>query len=42
MPKLILGYWKIRGLGQHLRLLLSYAGLKFEEVQYDNPDKWFL
>ena len=42
MSKLILGYWKIRGLGQYLRLLLSYTGLEFEEVQYDNPDKWFL
>lgn len=41
MSKIKLGYWKVRGLGQPLRLLLSYTGLDFEEVQYDNPDKWF-
>lgn len=41
MSKIVIGYWKIRGLAQYLRLLLAYSGLDFEEVQYDNPDKWF-
>lgn len=41
MSKIVIGYWKIRGLGQHIRLLMAYSGLEFEEVQYDNPDKWF-
>ena len=36
-----LGYWKIRGLGQALRLLLTYTGVEFKEVQFDNQDKWF-
>lgn len=30
MSKLVLGYWKVRGLGQNLRLLLAYSGLEFE------------
>jgi glutathione S-transferase len=41
MSQVVLGYWKIRGLGQFLRLLLSYSGLDFKEVQYDNQEKWF-
>jgi glutathione S-transferase len=41
MPHLVLGYWKIRGLAQPLRHLLSYTGLEFQEVQYDNREKWF-
>jgi len=41
MSKITIGYWKIRGLGQYIRLLLSYSGLEFQEVQYDNQDKWF-
>ena len=39
--KVTLGYWKIRGLGQALRLLLTYTGTEFQEVQFDNQDKWF-
>lgn len=38
--RVILGYWKMRGLGQHLRLLLAYTGLEFEEVQYESKEKW--
>lgn len=41
MPKVVLGYWKIRGLAQYIRHLISYTGIQFEEVLYDNPDKWF-
>ncbi|KAK3849452.1 hypothetical protein Pcinc_043797 [Petrolisthes cinctipes] len=31
-----LGYWKIRGLGQHIRLLLEYVGEDYEDKQYTN------
>jgi glutathione S-transferase len=41
MSKLVFGYWKVRGLGQPLRLLLAYSGLDFEDVQYDSREKWF-
>lgn len=41
MAKVTLGYWKIRGLAQYLRHLLSYTETDFQEVQYDNQDKWF-
>jgi len=30
----VLGYWKIRGLAQHIRLLLHYAGEKYIEESY--------
>ncbi|XP_067683085.1 glutathione S-transferase Mu 5-like [Haliotis asinina] len=36
-----LGYWAIRGLAQPIRLLLTYGGEEFEDVQYvqgDAPD----
>nr|XP_022302683.1 glutathione S-transferase Mu 3-like [Crassostrea virginica] len=36
MPSL--GYWKIRGLAQPIRLLLNYAGEEFEDVQYEQGD----
>lgn len=36
-----LGYWKIRGRGQIPRLLLSYTGATWEDVQYTGPDQWF-
>lgn len=39
-----MGYWNIRGLGQAPRLLLSHAGVDFEEKTYDvdqNSQKWF-
>lgn len=41
MATVTLGYWKIRGLAQYLRHLLSYTETEFQEVQYDNQDKWF-
>lgn len=33
-PKILLGYWEIRGLGQPCRLLLSYVGADFEDKRY--------
>ncbi|XP_071546691.1 glutathione S-transferase Mu 4-like [Panulirus ornatus] len=30
----VLGYWNIRGLGQSIRLLLSYTGTEFEDKMY--------
>ncbi|KAH3876559.1 glutathione S-transferase Mu 4-like [Dreissena polymorpha] len=33
-----LGYWKIRGLAAPIRLLLTYAGEEFEDVQYESGD----
>lgn len=40
---LVLGYWNIRGLGERVRLLLEYLGLKYEQVFYleSDEDKWF-
>lgn len=39
--KIILGYWKFRGLGHLSRLLLAYTGLKWENVMYDDTEQWF-
>jgi len=39
--KIKLGYWKIRGLGAPLRMMLAYSGAQFEEVQYTDPAAWF-
>ncbi|KAJ1457697.1 hypothetical protein M885DRAFT_418980, partial [Pelagophyceae sp. CCMP2097] len=36
-----LGYWDIRGLGAPLRMLLAYAGVDFNDVQFDDPKQWF-
>lgn len=33
-----LGYWKIRGLAQPIRLLLNYVGEEFDDVQYEQGD----
>lgn len=43
MATVTLGYWKLRGLGQTARLLLSYTNTPFKEVQYEftNKDLWF-
>lgn len=32
----VLGYWKIRGLAEPIRLLLTYAGEEFEEKLYES------
>ena len=41
MPKITLGYWKIRGIAQPIRHLLSYTELEFEEVFYETKEKWY-
>jgi len=33
-----LGYWKIRGLAEPVRMLLRYAGIDYEEVVYEPGD----
>ncbi|KAF5396276.1 Glutathione S-transferase mu class [Paragonimus heterotremus] len=39
----VLGYWKLRGLAQPIRLLLEFVGDKYDEKLYDRNDreKWF-
>jgi Glutathione S-transferase, N-terminal domain/Putative lumazine-binding len=46
-PKIIYGYWKIRGLGSPIKYLLEYLGVPYEEKLYDygdgpefNTDSW--
>jgi len=34
----VLGYWKIRGLAQPIRLLLGYVGAEFEEKIYEQGE----
>jgi len=36
--KMKLGYWKIRGLAQPIRLLLTYVGAEFDEDLYEQGD----
>jgi glutathione S-transferase len=36
-----LGYWGIRGLGHVPRLLLSHAGVEFEDKTYTESPQWF-
>ena len=42
MSTVTIGYWKIRGLAQPIRLLLSYTETPFQEVQYEfqNREQW--
>ena len=32
--KPIIGYWKIRGLAEPIRLMLTYLGIDFEDKHY--------
>lgn len=41
MPKIVLGYWKIRSRGQVARHLLFYCGAEWEEKYYNQPEQWF-
>ena len=48
MSNLTLGYWKIRGLAEPIRLLLHYLGIEYKEVLYEfgpapdfSGDSWF-
>jgi len=38
---LVFGYWPLRGLGQQIRLLLSYLGLPWEAKIYTMREEWF-
>ena len=35
MSQLILGYWKIRGLAESIRLLLHYLEIEYKEDLYE-------
>ena len=37
-PKIVLGYWKIRGLAQQIRYLLEYIQHPYEEVLFEQGD----
>lgn len=39
----VLGYWKIRGLAEKIRMVLEYVGIPYTENKYnaDNENKWF-
>jgi len=39
--RIILGFWKIRGLGAPLRMLLEYVGAVYTEKAYTDTDHWF-
>ena len=45
---LTLGYWKIRGLAEPIRVLLHYLGVEYKDEFYEvgpapdfNSDSWF-
>jgi len=40
MP-IVLSYWDIRGLAEPIRLLLEYAGAKYDQVLQTDREKWF-
>jgi len=39
----VLGYWKLRGRAQCIRLLLAYTETEYKDVRYtfENKEKWF-
>ena len=37
IPKL--GYWDIQGLGQAIRMLLTYLDIEYEDIVYDNTTR---
>jgi len=39
--RITVGYWKIRGLGAPLRMLLEYVGAVYTDKPYVEPDTWF-
>ncbi|KAG1672169.1 Glutathione S-transferase Mu 2 [Nymphon striatum] len=39
VPKM--GYWKIRGLAQPIRLIFEYAGATYDDNQFTAPEEWF-
>ena len=36
-----MGYWKIWGLGELVRLTLNYLKLDYEDEQFETPEQWF-
>ena len=38
MAPVQIGYWKIRGLGAPIRLLLQYSAAEYEDVVYESGD----
>ena len=38
MSNLIFGYWRLRGLGEQIRLLLQYLGLEYKEIFYERGE----
>ena len=38
MANTTVGYWKIRGLGASIRYLLTYCGVAYEDVMYEQGD----
>ena len=38
MPKLTLGYWKIRGLCAQIRYQLAYMKTDYEMIEYEQGD----
>lgn len=39
----VLGYWKIRGLAEKVRMVLEYVGIPYTQNKYnaDNETKWY-
>ncbi|KAM7538666.1 hypothetical protein Aperf_G00000056455 [Anoplocephala perfoliata] len=37
----VLAYWNVRGLAEHIRMLLHYLGVKYEDKAYDLREEWF-
>jgi glutathione S-transferase len=40
-PKMILGYWGIKGKVQAVRDFIEYLGLPYENKMYNDPAEWF-
>ena len=41
MSGIHMGYWKIRGLGELVRLTLNYLKQDYEDEQFETPEQWF-
>lgn len=39
-PKVTLGYWPVRGLGEPIRLLLNYLEIPYELKEYSSEQEW--
>jgi hypothetical protein len=36
-PPIVIGYWKVKGKGHVLRMLLEYLYIPYTEVIYESP-----